>query len=161
MTKRYIRLVLEGALYGFFGGTLLWITLYTLYETNLSHLRSFTIDGLDFSYLSFPVEFSRLCLVFVILASTIRLISGICFPKHLRLFSIWLLTGMISIAFINFLLLNGPVPLTPEAVGFGWLCCINNSSGYLLWPLTILLIAVYSFLFVYARNSYFSYREKP
>ena len=158
--KKHFVFILEGAVYGFFGGALLWTSLYLIYETYISILRSELVGEISISYLSFPVEFSRLCLFFMVLASVIRLIIEFFFQKYNDLLLSWLLTGMISVVVINLILSSEPVPLLPESVGYGWLCCIDNSSGYLLWPITFFLVALYSFLFVSARNAFLQYSGK-
>ena len=99
MIKKYLILIMEGTLYGFLGGALLWISLYQIYEANLDFTRSELINRnseINMSFMSFPPEFLGFCLYFMIIVLLIRLISGFFFEKYQHLFLSWLLTGVIS-----------------------------------------------------------------
>lgn len=148
MIKKFLILIIEGSLYGLFGGAVLWTSLYLIYETDISIARSKLVGQISMSFLSFPLNFVGLCLGFAILASLVRLIIGVFFEKYHQVITSWLVAGLISVSLINLIILEGPVPLIPGYFGYGWLCCIDNSSGYLLWPITFLLIVLYTFLFV-------------
>lgn len=152
MIKKYLVLIMEGAVYGFFGGALIWINWYLIYETYLSIAKSQKLDKINMSFMPFPVEFLGLCLFFMILTSVIRLMIEFFFQKYNHLFSSWLLTGVISVVVINLILSSEPVVVVPQTVGYGWLCCLDNSTGYLFWLIPFLLIILYTFLFVLVRN---------
>ncbi len=119
MIKKYFVFTMEGALYGFIGGVLLWISLYSIYQTYITHLRSQRFDRISMSFIDFPVKLWGLCLGFMLLGTLIRLIMGIFFQKYNHLYLSWLVTGAISIVVINFMLIEGPVSLIPEIVGYG------------------------------------------
>ena len=147
LIRKYFILIVEGALYGFFGGALLWISLYLIYETDISIARSQKLDKISIDFAGFPLKFLGFCLSFMILASLVRLIIGFFFQKYNHLLLSWLLTGVISIVVVNLILSDAP-SLIPTSVGYGLLCCLDNSSGYLLWVITFSLIVLYTFLFV-------------
>jgi hypothetical protein len=145
--KKYFIPTVETALYGFFGGASVWTCLYLIYEMNLSIIRNDISRDVNMSFWSFPIDFFGFCIGFATLALLIRLISRFLLPTKEHLFASWLWTGLISIAALNLILSSAPVPLLPETVGFGWICCLDNSAGYLLWILTFLIVAVYTILF--------------
>ena len=153
MIRKYLNLIMEGALYGFLGGALLWVSLYQIYEANLAFTRSKLVNGkIQMSFMSFPPEFLGFCLYFMIIVLLIRLISGFFFEKYQHLFLSWLLTGVISTVVINLMLSSAPVPIVPEYVENHWFCCIDNSSGYLLWLITFLIIVLYTISFMLVRK---------
>ena len=153
MIKKFLFLIVEGALYGFFGGTLLWVCLYQIYEADLAFSRSQLMNSkINMSFMPFPVNFLGFCLFFTIFASLTRFIIGFFFQKYEHLFLSWLLTGVISVVIIDLMLSSAPFSIVPEYVENHWFCCIDNSSGYLLWLITFLLILLYTFLFVFVRS---------
>ncbi len=143
---------MEGAVYGFFGGALIWINWYLIYETYLSIARSQKLDKISMSFMPFPVEFLGLCLFFMILTSVIRLMIEFFFQKYNHFFSSWLLTGVISVVVINLILSSETVVVVPRTVGYSWLCCLDNSTGYLFWLIPFLLIMLYTIFFVFVRS---------
>jgi len=54
---------MEGALYGFFGGALIWINWYLIYETDLSIARSRLIGSqIQMSFMPFSIKFLGFCI---------------------------------------------------------------------------------------------------
>jgi hypothetical protein len=137
------------------GGALLWISLYQIYEANLDFTRSELINRnseINMSFMPFPPEFLGFCVWFTIIVFLIRLISEFFFQKYQHLFLSWLLTGVISTVVINLMLSSAPVPIVPQHIENHWFCCIDNSTGYLLWVITFLIIVLYTILFVSLRK---------
>ena len=63
MIKKYLVLIMEGALYGFFGGALIWINWYLIYETDLSIARSRLIGSqIQMSFMPFSIKFLGFCI---------------------------------------------------------------------------------------------------
>ena len=153
MIKKYLVLIVEGILYGIFGGALLWICLYQIYEADLAFSRSQLINSkINMSFMPFPVNFLGFCLFFTIFASLTRFIIGFFFQKYEHLFLSWLLTGVISVVVIDLMLLSTPFSIVPKYVENHWFCCIDNSSGYLLWLITFLIVMLYTILFIFVRK---------
>lgn len=158
MIKKYFILIMEGALYGFFGGALLWISLYLIYETHISIARSQKLDKITMSYLSFPVKFLGLCLSFMILASFIRLIIGFFLSNYSHSFLSWLLTGMSSILVI-YLIMSGEQIYFTASVELSCLCCLDKFVLCLTWLVMPLLIFLYTILFIFVKNLILRKRE--
>jgi hypothetical protein len=155
MIKKHLILILESALYGFFSGALIWTCLYQIYEADLDFTRNKLINSnsrISISFMSFPLDFWRFCVWSVILVFLIRLIIKLFFQKYENRFFSWLFTGVISVTVSNLMLSSGPVSIVPEYVENQWFCCLDNSSGYLLWVITYLLIMLYTIVFVFMRS---------
>jgi len=151
--KKYLVLIAEGSLYGFFGGALLWVCLYQIYEANLAFYRSQLMNSkINMSFMSFPPSLLGFCLFFTIFTLLIRFIVGFFFQKYEHLFLSWLLTGVTSVIVINLMLSSGEVSVVPKYVENHWFCCIDNSSGYLLWVITFWLTLLYTILFVFVKS---------
>ncbi len=153
MLKKYLVLIMEGTLYGFFGGALLWICLYQIYEADLTFARSQLLNSkIQMSFMPFPISFLGFCIFFTIFVTLIRFTVGFFFQKYEHLFLSWLLTGVISVIAIDLMLLSAQVPIVPKYIENHLFCCIDNSSGYLLWLITILIVTLYTFSFVFVRK---------
>jgi H+/Cl- antiporter ClcA len=132
---------------------MLWINWYLIYETNLSVARSRLVGSrINMSFMPFSVNFLSFCILSMILAFLIRLIIRFFFQKYEQLFSSWLLTGVTLITVNNLLLSSTGFAIDRKDVGYGWLCCVDDSSGYLQWLMTLLLIVIYTILFVFAKK---------
>lgn len=153
MINKYLVLIMEGTLYGLFGGALLWVNWYLIYETDISIARSQLVGSqLQMSFMSFNVGFLGFCIWSMILAFFIRLIIGFFFPKYEHLFLSWVLTGVTLIVVHNLMLSSTPFAIAPRDIGYGWLCCIDDSTGYLQWLITFLLMVLYTGLFVFVKK---------
>jgi hypothetical protein len=146
--KKCLIFILEGAVYGFLGGALVWLSLYLIYETRISIARNIRVGKVTMSFLSFPVEFLPLCLLFMGFVFCIRLVVGFFFQKYNDLFLSWLLTGVISVIAINLILSDGPVSV------------VADLPGYFLWLITFLLITIYTVLFFFLRKALSRYLDK-
>ena len=153
MIKKYLVLFTEGTLYGFFGGMLLWINLYLIYETHLSIIRNQVPLGINMSFMKFNIGFLGFCLWSMIVAFLMRLITDFFFQKYEQLFLSWLLIGVSLIAFHGWMLSNTSFSIIERRnVGYGQLCCIYDSTGYIQWLIMFLLIVLYTFLFTLVRK---------
>lgn len=141
MNKKHLISMLEGAVYGFIGGALIWLSLYLIYETQISIARDERLGEVSISFSSFPVGFLPLCLFFMGLASCTRLLIGLFLPTYSDLFLSWLPTGVISVAVINLILSDAQVSVVAEL------------PEYLFWLITLLLVTIYTALFLVVRKA--------
>lgn len=100
------------------------MSLYLIYESDISIARSQKFNGVTPSFLSFPVKFLGFCLVFTVSVFLVRSIIEIFFQTYRHLNISWLLTGLISVSVINLILSSVPIFLFPNP----W-----DMVGYVVW----------------------------
>lgn len=148
MNKKLLLSSLCMPAYGFLAGAVNWTVLYIIYETQLSFDRRMDWGSISIDFVGFPIEFLRYSLAFMFIATMIVIIVRYCLSKSQDHFLGWLVAGAVSVTVINLIVLSSDIDLLPQTLGFGWVCCIDNTSGYLVWLITLSVTIVYTYLFI-------------